>query len=554
MSIDEILNHRPLKNSIAGLVGRPFSIAGQLYHTTNRCLKGAACTGLAAIALAFAAHNLDAAIIHVDKDASGLNDGTSWVDAYNHLQDALADAKNADITDANDPYLIKVAQGTYWPDSGGTNIAYDREATFQLIDNVIIRGGFAGIHERDPNSRDITLYETVLSGDLRDNDVEVLTSWGLWGEQSRAENSYHVVFSSRNDKTSVLDGFKITGGNADGPLFGEEPDVDRSLKHGAGIYIFEGSPTIMNCTFTANSGWSGGIYNERSDPNITDCNFTLNLGLNGGGMYNNEGSPTLINCIFTGNNGEYGGGMLNWKGSPTLSYCTFRDNRAEKGGAMYNFNYVFIKNCNILLNFASLGGGISNYVSDQTQVSRSPLPFGLYQLEIPDPNDILTLENCALIRNFAEVGGGMHNEESAATVINSIIWYNAVNQISQNKASNVTYINIEGGLSGEGNIDEDPLFVRLGYLERRDPLDMFDDVWIEGDYHLMSQAGTFDPDKENWTDPNTPNWILDSVTSPCIDAGDPSSPVGSEPLPNGNRINMGVYGGTYQASKSPIPK
>jgi hypothetical protein len=40
------------------------------------------------------------------------------------------------------------------------------------------------------------------------------------------------------------------------------------------------------------------------------------------------------------------------------------------------------------------------------------------------------------------------------------------------------------------------------------------------------------------------------VTSPCIDAGNTSTPVGLEPYPNGGIINMGTYGGTAQASKS----
>ncbi len=43
---------------------------------------------------------------------------------------------------------------------------------------------------------------------------------------------------------------------------------------------------------------------------------------------------------------------------------------------------------------------------------------------------------------------------------------------------------------------------------------------------------------------------MDAATSPCIDAGDPNSPVGDEPQPNGGRINMGAYGGTAEASKS----
>ncbi len=40
------------------------------------------------------------------------------------------------------------------------------------------------------------------------------------------------------------------------------------------------------------------------------------------------------------------------------------------------------------------------------------------------------------------------------------------------------------------------------------------------------------------------------MTSPCIDAGDPMSPIGHEPFPNGGIVNMGAYGGTAEASKS----
>ena len=57
-----------------------------------------------------------------------------------------------------------------------------------------------------------------------------------------------------------------------------------------------------------------------------------------------------------------------------------------------------------------------------------------------------------------------------------------------------------------------------------------------------SQAGRYDP--------NTDTWFQDDVTSPCIDAGNPMSPIGTEPFPNGGRINMGSYGGTAEASKS----
>ncbi|MHC4740911.1 MAG: hypothetical protein ACYS8Z_03305 [Planctomycetota bacterium] len=47
---------------------------------------------------------------------------------------------------------------------------------------------------------------------------------------------------------------------------------------------------------------------------------------------------------------------------------------------------------------------------------------------------------------------------------------------------------------------------------------------------------------------------MDEMTSPCIDAGDPMSPIGYEPFPNGGIINMGAYGGTAEAGKSYFAK
>jgi phosphotriesterase-related protein len=98
-----------------------------------------------------------------------------------------------------------------------------------------------------------------------------------------------------------------------------------------------------------------------------------------------------------------------------------------------------------------------------------------------------------------------------------------------NIAGGRTGISVEGGSTfdwGAGNIDADPLFA--------DP--------NNDDLHLKSQAGRWDPNSESW--------ILDDVTSLCIDAGDPNTPVGNEPEPNGGVINIGAYGGTAEASKS----
>jgi hypothetical protein len=77
-----------------------------------------------------------------------------------------------------------------------------------------------------------------------------------------------------------------------------------------------------------------------------------------------------------------------------------------------------------------------------------------------------------------------------------------------------------------GNIEVDPCFA--------DPENR--------DYHLKSQIGRWNP--------NNHTWVEDNVSSLCIDAGEPDSDFLEESLPNGNRINMGAYGGTKQASRS----
>jgi hypothetical protein len=96
----------------------------------------------------------------------------------------------------------------------------------------------------------------------------------------------------------------------------------------------------------------------------------------------------------------------------------------------------------------------------------------------------------------------------------------------------------------DSDISADPYFLRSGYLDPNGtPDDYYDDFLVEGDYHLKSEHGRWDSASESW--------VVDDVTSPCIDVGDPNSSVGDEPEPNGDRINMGAYGGTAEASKSP---
>ncbi|MHC4085722.1 MAG: right-handed parallel beta-helix repeat-containing protein [Planctomycetota bacterium] len=313
---------------------------------------------------------------------------------------------------------------------------------------------------------------------------------GTWTEYHRGFD-----FHSGEDANSIVDGFTITNGYA---------------YDGGGIKCcYSSSPIISNCIIMRNSfnNNGGGIYCQDSSPMLINCTFNDNwcqtayvdppedLRLCGGGMCNYENSsPILINCTFSRNNFTIGGGgIVNYLGSnPMLTNCIFSDN------------------------WASFGGGILNYLS-------SP-----------------TLTNCTFSNNDASWGSGLLNLQfSNPTVTNCILWDGGDEIQNYGSTITITYSDVQGGYTGVyldpnstlnwgvGNIDADPCFADEN----------------NGDYHLKSQAGRWNPNSESW--------VKDDVTSPCIDAGNPGCPVSDEPDPNGNRRNMGAYGGTDEASKSP---
>jgi hypothetical protein len=220
-----------------------------------------------------------------------------------------------------------VAEGTYRPDEDSAHPegSGDPEIAFQLKSGVVLKGGYAGFGEPDPNGRDIYGCETILSGDLNEDDGPDFAN--------NEENSYHVVLSSGADGATVLDGFTITAGNADGS------DPDNS---GGGMYNIFSSPTLINCTFVGNYAvrYGGAMFNYMfSSPTLVNCSFVGNyVVFVGGGMENRYLSEsTLINCIFSGNAAEHGGGMGNSGADATLINSLFVGNSADRrGGAMYN--------------------------------------------------------------------------------------------------------------------------------------------------------------------------------------------------------------------------
>lgn len=321
--------------------------------------------------------------------------------------------------------------------------------------------------------------------------VRLYSSGGAEVTTINGTGYYHVVQCvSGEDSNTILEGFTVTGGNANsgyystncgGGMFNyyTSPTVTNcifsgnSADAGGGMYNEYGSPTVTDCTFTGNSAYyyGGGIENLNSTPIVTNCTFSGNSALyNGGGIYNVYSSPTVTNCVFSANSASIGGGMCNLDLALIVSNCIFSDNSAiDYGGGMFNGNSSSILvNCVFRGNSAAEGGG------GMLNNSSSP-----------------KVTNCTFVYNSAvNNSGGIYNSLSSPIVTNCIIWANTNSQITNYDSSYpaITYCDIQDGYSGTGNINTAPLFIDL---------DGLDDI-----------PGTADD-----------NFRL-STGSPCIDAGD----------------------------------
>jgi hypothetical protein len=260
---------------------------------------------------------------YVKAGAAGANSGVSWTDAFTDLQSALNDSSCVQVW---------VAKGTYRPTP-----TTDRSISFAIRRGLSLYGGFAGT-ETQINPRSAQ-NESILSGDI--------------GVTSNAiDNSYHVVTldgttaaGTITPATNVIDGFKITGGNANGSV---------PANRGGGLYCdgsgngHECSPLLNNLNISANSSadWAGGAFFDgesgKSNPLVTNSTFSGNTAPYGGGLmcFGQSGgtsSPTIGNVTFSGNSASIQGGALynaalgNGTSSPVLLNVTFTGNVASDG-------------------------------------------------------------------------------------------------------------------------------------------------------------------------------------------------------------------------------
>ena len=502
------------------------------------------------------AHAIDRIILYVDDSAPDGGSGLSWDSPFRHVQDCLALARelNGAVKE------IRVGHGTYRPDESATfpDGSGDQHASFELVNGVALRGGYAGYQAPDPDLRDIDLFETRLSGSLSDFCTGEI---------------HHIVTSTDNTPGTILDGFMVQcaenqyeGGCGLQVVGGTLAVIDctfcghfTELGNGAAATVNNATALFHSCVFHDNSvyeeGNSGGLLSENSFLTVIDCEFIHNgfsalecaaatnaviagctfadatLSHSGPSAMRNENSDVLISNCHVFSNDDEGSPIANAFSTVSFRNCLFEDNIADFGGALNNFesdvqildsqfinNYsefssgairnststLAVHGCAFIGNWAGEDGGAFDNLASTVAVANSVFigngaenTGGVGRNE----NSMLEAVNCAFLFNstfyFPRTGGSVffNTSDSTLNISNSIIWMQPPDIMAGPGVVTINYSNVEGGWPGAG---ENNISVDPMFVVVSDPGQ--DGIWGNAD----DNAGNLR--------------LLPG--SPCIDAGD----------------------------------
>ncbi len=285
-------------------------------------------------------------------------------------------------------------------------------------------------------------------------------------------------FHLNETNASIVDGFRITNCSYTSPFHCRQssPTIRNCIIAGnpcAGILCDNGDHTIIeNCTITGNHQ---GIFCSSSGSIIRNCTISGNTP-NGG--ISIRGNSMIDNCSIIGNAGTSGVwsvGGIEVGGNTIVRNCTISGNTGRSVGGIRAMpgqinpdDSPIIQNCIISGNTAQFCGGVFF-------LSRRP-----------------TMQNCTVFGNVSsQYGGGIRcSNDSSPTIGGCIIWGNTAPngpQIYLDGSSSVTvsYSDVQGGWTGEGNIDLDPLFVDFAggnlHLRQNSPcIDFGDPAFVPG--------------------------------------------------------------------------
>jgi len=377
--------------------------------------------------------------IYVDLNAHGEGDGSSWKDAFRHLEDACHAAAefNDDV-----PKEIWIAKGTYKPSS-----TRNRSEYFPLTANTSYIGGFAG-NETSKSERNAAANPVVISGDLGGG----VYSYNLFG-------SFNGNYARNISGDVIFEDMAFEKARASSAAGDRQNGSAISVSLASTAYDFN----VKNCTFNDFTSVIGGaIWSVNGKVNITDSAFIKTSASSNGGAIclAGSGNAQLSNIkINDSTAGGLGGGIYTQK-QINISGLTIDTAIANTGGGIYSNHRLDISNSTIRKADANQnGGGI--YISTYA---------GLFINEI-------VFEDCISYN----VGGAIYKGDSVTTptVINNSKFINCTarnyGNFIFNNTQSVSFImeviNCEfthtSALRSVGQFDsyERSMFGRTGYFE-----------------------------------------------------------------------------------------
>jgi len=441
-----------------------------------------------------------------------------------------------------------------------------------VSDVIILPGTYTGTGNRDIDFKGKPI--TVRGTNPDDPNTVAATVIDCQGTAAQPHRGFY--FHSGETATSVLKGVTIRNGYG-----GKVLVKGISVSYGGGITCLRASPKLLKLLIIACQAYDGGgVACYGGVLSMNDCKLANNFAQFGGGAYCLEGAVDFSDCQFNGNNANSeGGGVFVYASQGQMLTNTIYMNKASSGGGVIVAEgLLLLESCSINSNtsITDNGGGMAIGSGATVQLRKTKLAGNFSAGSggaMYVTASLAEVSNCTIAGNRAAVhGGGIYAAAgsmfgASVELRNCIVWGNRAargNQIACESSdegfshgfATLWYSDVEEGLDGtffettlglvrfkEGTIDTDPLFADSGrWDDNGTPADVADDVWVSGDYHLKSYAGRWDPAQEKW--------VMDDVHSPCIDAGEERGP-SLEPAYNGGRVNMGAYGNTPFASKTP---
>ncbi len=207
-----------------------------------------------------------------------------------------------------------------------------------------------------------------------------------------------ISFADSADDDSRLEYCLVTGGGAN---------------NNSAIQIQQCSPTIVHCRISdnvINTGRGGGIrIGFHANPLVSDCTILDNhagggTDGKGGGIYcSNNSSPVISHCIITENTAtSNGGGIFCTGGNPVIRHCIITGNSSNinGGGVRIYSGSAIIDHCTICGNSADTNGGGISLLNTESTLSNTIVKSNLGNAGIDFDNSVNSMvQHCDFYNN-----------------------------------------------------------------------------------------------------------------------------------------------------------